>query len=231
MATQYGIAAAVPARTLTAALYNVDTLALVYTADTVVETVASTGVYMLTFGEVAAITGQYRLIMVDSATGIGVATYSLTFTATDSEIIDATEFGDAASQYATEATVAGILAAITPLTTVYTPQLDSESIALISGNAYDGTANAVLSWTASKSVDAETVNFEIRDSQDVVILDQDTTGVTTLASGTAVTVSLSTAATTLLDTTKDVYFFDLSIEFTTDSIWTIATGLVTVTGA
>ena len=230
MATQYGIAAAVPARTLTAALYNVDTLALVYTADTVAETVASTGVYMLTFGEVAAITGQYRLIMVDSATGIGVASYSLTFTATDGEIIDAVEFSDALNA-ASEATVAAILAAITPLTTVYTPQLDSESIALIVGDAYDGTANAVLSWTASKSVDAETVNFEIRDSQDVIILDQDTTGVTTLASGTAVTVSLSTAATTLLDTTKDVYFFDLSIEFTTDSIWTIATGLVTVTGA
>ena len=231
MATQYGIAAAVPARTLTAALYNVDTLALVYTADTVVETVASTGVYMLTFGEVAAITGQYRLIMVDSATGIGVATYSLTFTATEGEIVDAVEFTSIGEGSASAANQAAILAAITPLTTVYTPQLDSESIALISGNAYDGTANAVLSWTASKSVDAETVNFEIRDSQDVVILDQDTTGVTTLASGTAVTVSLSTAATTLLDTTKDVYFFDLSIEFTTDSIWTIATGLVTVTGA
>jgi hypothetical protein len=231
MATQYGIAAAVPARTLTAALYNVDTLALVYTADTVAETVASTGVYMLTFGEVAAITGQYRLIMVDSATGLGVASYSLTFTATEGEIVDAVEFTSIGEGSASAANQAAILAAITPLTTVYTPQLDSESIALIVGDAYDGTANAVLSWTASKSVDAETVNFEIRDSQDVIILDQDTTGVTTLAAGTAVTVSLSTAATTLLDTTKDVYFFDLSIEFTTDSIWTIATGLVTVTGA
>ena len=228
--TQYAIAGAVPNRTLTATLNNLDTLAVEYTADTVVETIANSGVYTLAFGELAVISGTWRMIIVDSATGLGVANWSLTFAGTDLEYVDATEFVGAASGGATEATQAAILAAITPLTTVYTPQLTSESIALISGNAYDGTANAVLSWTASKSVDAETVNFEIRDSKEVVLLDQDSTGVTTLAAGTAVTVSLSSAATALLDSTQDVFFFDLSIEFTTDSVWTIATGLVTVTG-
>jgi hypothetical protein len=223
--TQYAIAGAVPNRTLTATLNNLDTLAVEYTADTVVETIANSGVYTLAFGEAAAISGTWRLIIVDSATALGVANWSLTFAGTDAEYVDAVEFTQASAS-----TLDSILAAITPITTVYTPQLDSESIALISGNAYDGTANSKLYWTASKAVDAETVNFEIRDSQEVVIIDQDSTGVTTVAVGTSVSVSLSSAATALLDSTQDVFFFDLSIEFTTDSVWTIATGLVSVTG-
>jgi hypothetical protein len=222
--TQYAIAGAVPNRTLTATLNNLDTLAVEYTADTVVETIANSGVYTLAFGEAAAISGTWRLIIVDSATALGVANWSLTFAGTDAEYIDAVEFTSSSGA------LADILAAITPITTVYTPQLDSESIALISGNAYDGTANSKLFWTASKAVDAETVNFEIRDSKEVVLLNQDSTGVTAVAVGTSVSVSLSSAATALLDSTQDVFFFDLSIEFTTDSVWTIATGLVSVTG-
>lgn len=228
--TQYAIAGAVPNRTLTATLNNLDTLAVEYTADTVVETIANSGVYTLAFGEAAAISGTWRLIIVDSATALGVANWSLTFAGTDAEYIDAVEFTTTAAGAATETKQDTILAAITPITTVYTPQLDSESIALISGNAYDGTANSKLFWTASKAVDAETVNFEIRDSKEVVLLNQDSTGVTAVAVGTSVSVSLSSAATALLDSTQDVFFFDLSIEFTTDSVWTIATGLVSVTG-
>jgi len=226
--TQYAIAGAVPNRTLTATLNNLDTLAVEYTADTVVETIANSGVYTLAFGEAAAISGTWRLIIVDSATALGVANWSLTFAGTDAEYIDAVEFTTTAVGAATEAKQDTILAAITPITTVYSAQPTSETINLIRGDAYDGTANAVLGWTASKSVDAQTVNFTIRDSKDVVILDQDTTGVTTLASGTAVTVSLSTAATILLDPAVSIFKFDVEIEFTSDSRWTIARGIVCV---
>jgi hypothetical protein len=225
--SQYIQAAAVPSRTLTAILLN-SSLATVATAATVVEYGTDTGLYTVSFAG-DALTGSYRLLLTDSATSIGVAQYEALFTATAEETVAASEYVNA-SGGATESGQAAILAAITPLTTVYTPQLDSESIALISGNAYDGTANGVLTWMASKTVDAEQVNFQIRSGSNVVLLDQDTVGVTTLATGSTVTVSLSSAATALLDSDMDVFYFDLSIEFTTDSVWTIATGLVSVTG-
>ena len=226
--SQYIQAAAVPSRTLTAILLN-SSLATVATAATVVEYGTDTGLYTVSFAG-DALTGSYRLLLTDSATSIGVAQYEALFTATAEETVAASEYVNVAGGDATAAGQTAILAAITPLTTVYTPQLDSESIALISGNAYDGTANGVLTWMASKTVDAEQVNFQIRSGSNVVLLDQDTVGVTTLATGSTVTVSLSSAATALLDSDMDVFYFDLSIEFTTDSVWTIATGLVSVTG-
>ena len=191
MATQYVYAAAVPNRTLTAKLYDLS-LDPQNIAVTTAEDIANTGVYLCTFVEPTAYDGIFRIILTDDATTLGVATWQAVLTGTDAEKVQATEFTYTTPQSGGDATAANqtaIIAAITPLTTVYTAQIDSECIALISGDAYDGTSNNVLTWTASKSVDAETVNFEIRDSQDVVILDQDTTGVTTLASGTAVTVS------------------------------------------
>jgi hypothetical protein len=99
---------------------------------------------------------------------------------------------------------------------------------LIRGDAYDGVANAKLTWTSSKDVTGETVNFTIRDSKDVIILDQSTAGVTASASGTTVEVSLSTAATELLDPAVSVFNFDVEIEFSADSRWTITRGNVCV---
>ena len=90
--TQYAIAGAVPNRTLTATLNNLDTLAVEYTADTVVETIANSGVYTLAFGEAAAISGTWRLIIVDSATALGVACVKAgkaVYRATLAELIDA----------------------------------------------------------------------------------------------------------------------------------------------
>ena len=208
-------------------------LVLQNTAVTTAEDIANTGVYLCTFVEPTAYDGIFRIILTDDATGLGVATWQAVLTGTDAEKVQATEFTYTTPQSggdATEANQTAILAAISPLTTVYTPQINSECIALISGDAYDDVANNVLSWTATKDVDGETVNFQIRDSQGVIILDQDTAGVTTNAASTLVTVSLSSTATALLDTSNTVFYFDLDIEFSADSIWTIATGLVTVTG-
>jgi len=228
MATQYIIAAGAASRTLTAKLYNVSTSALVATATVVAEDVATTGIYRCTFSEVTALDGSYRLVLTDSVAAIAIAVWNGAFTGTDTEVVQAVEFTAGGTGAATEAKQDTILAAITPITTVYSAQPSSEIINIIRGDAYDGVANAVLGWTASKSVDAQTVNFTIRDSKDVVILDQDTTGVTTLAVGTAVTVSLSTAATILLDPAVSIFKFDVEIEFTTDSRWTIARGNVCV---
>jgi hypothetical protein len=228
--TQYAIAGAVPNRTLTATLNNLDTLAVEYTADTVVETIANSGVYTLAFGEAAAISGTWRLIIVDSATALGVANWSLTFAGTDAEYIDAVEFTTTAAGAATETKQDTIIAAITPLTTVYTAQLTESTIALIRGDAYDGISNAKLSWTPTKNIDAATgFNFTIRDSKDVVILDQDTTGVTVTGSGTTIEVELLVAATELLDPAGTIYTFDVEVVFSATSHWTISKGLVSIT--
>lgn len=229
MATQYVIASAVAGRTLTAKLYNVSTSALVATASSVAEDVASTGVYRCTFSEVTALDDTYRLVLTDDgASNIGVAIWQVILTGTDTEIVSAVEFTSGGGD-ASETKQDQILAAITPITTVYSAQLSDESISLIRGDAYDDTANASLSWTVSKNIDAATgVNFTIRDSKDVVILDQDTTGVTTSGSGTTVTVSLSSAATELLDPARSVYHFDAEVVFSATSRWTVAKGIVCV---
>ena len=224
MATQYIMSPAVPNRSLSAKLYS-DAMVEQASASSITETVANSGIYEVVFTEASVISGDFRLVITDILTGYGVASYEAYFIGTDGERINASEYHAAGSA---DEKLTDILAKITPITTVYSAQPSSEIINIIRGDAYDGTANAVLGWTASKSVDAQTVNFTIRDSKDVVILDQDTTGVTTLAVGTAVTVSLSTAATELLDPAVSIFKFDVEIEFTTDSRWTIARGNVCV---
>ena len=220
MATQTVILAAAPNRALTARLYSL-AMVLENTALTTTEVVANTGVYRASFTEPTAYSGSYRVVVIDDLTGLGVATYEAVLTGTDGEEIQATEFVSGSKQDQ-------ILAAITPITTVYSPQPSSETISLVRGDAYDGVANAKLAWTASKDVNGETVNFTIRDSKDVIILDQSTAGVTTSATGTLVEVSLSTAATELLDPAVSVFKFDVEIEFSADSRWTITRGNVCV---
>ena len=224
MATQYVMTPAVPNRSLSAKLY---TTAMVEqaTASSITETVSNSGIYEVVFTEASALSGDFRIVITDILTGYGVASYEAYFIGTDGERINASEYHAIGSA---DAKLNDILAKITPITTVYSPQPSSETISLIRGDAYDGTANAKLAWTASKDVDGETVNFTIRDSKDVIILDQSTAGVTATATGTLVEVSLSTAATELLDPAVSVFKFDVEIEFSADSRWTITKGNVCV---
>jgi hypothetical protein len=229
MANQYIHAPAAPGRAVTAKLWNLP-LTLEYASVAAVEIIPNAGIYLVDIAGGLPLAGEYRLIMQDDLTGYGIATYQVVFEGIDGEQVEAAEFVnvDISGGDATAANQTAILAAITPITTVYNAQPSSETINLVRGDAYDGVANAKLSWTASKSVDAQTVNFTIRDSKDVIILDQDTTGVTTSAAGTLVEVSLSTSATELLDPDVSVFKFDVEIEFSADSRWTITKGNVCV---
>ena len=224
MVTQYVMTPAVPNRSLSAKLY---TTAMVEqaTASSITETVSNSGIYEVAFTEASALSGDFRIVITDIATGYGVASYEAYFLGTDGERINASEYHAAGSA---DQKLTDILAKITPITTVYTPQPSSETISLIRGDAYDGVANAKLAWTASKDVDGQTVNFTIRDSKDTIILDQSTAGVTTSATGTLVEVALTTSATELLDPDVSVFKFDVEIEFSADSRWTITKGNVCV---
>jgi hypothetical protein len=160
--------------------------------------------------------------MIDDVTGYGIAQYNAVFAGTASEVVQAYEYTASGEGAATEAKQDTIIAAITPVLKVYTPQPSSQELTLVRGDAYDGAANAVLTWTASKDVTDETINFTIRGTNDQIIIDQDSTGVTTLAAGTAVTVSLTSAATSLLPLGETK--FDVEVEFSATSRWTIAVG-------
>ena len=229
MATQNVILAAAPNRALTARLYSL-AMVLENTALTTTEVVANAGVYRASFTEPTAYSGSYRVVVIDDLTGLGVATYEAVLTGTDGEEIQATEFVNITGGDATESKQDQIIAAISPITTVYTPQLTSETLDLIMGDAYDGQANQSLAWSVSKDITGETVNFSIRDSADTLILDTTTDGVVTNASGTIAGVSLSSAATELLDFTQNVYYCDVEVEFSSTSRWTVAKGIVNVSG-
>jgi len=215
---------AVPNRSLSAKLYS-DAMVEQASASSITESIANSGIYEVVFTEASALAGDFRIVITDILTGYGVATYEAYFIGTDGERINASEYHAVGSA---DEKLNDILTKITPITTVYTAQPSSETISLIRGDAYDGVANAKLTWTSSKDVTGETVNFTIRDSKDVIILDQSTAGVTASASGTTVEVSLSTAATELLDPAVSVFNFDVEIEFSADSRWTITRGNVCV---
>lgn len=228
MANQYLIAAAAPARAITAKLYDEDVV-LVDTAIDVTETVANTGAYTITFLNTPELSGSYRLIMIDDVTGYGIAQYNAVFAGTASEVVQAYEYTASGSGAATEAKQDTIIAAISPLTTVYTPQLTEDTLTLVRGDAYDGVANNALTWSSSKDISGYTVNFTIRDSQDVIVMDNTTTGVDTSGSvGNTLSVSLSSAATDLLDPLKSIYTFDVEVEFSATSRWTAVKGTLCV---
>jgi hypothetical protein len=227
MANQYLIAAAAPARAITAKLYDEDVV-LVDTAIDVSETVANTGAYTITFTNATELSGSYRLIMIDDVTGYGIAQYNAVFAGTASEVVQAYEYTASGSGAATEAKQDSIIAAISPLTTVYTPQLTEDTLTLVRGDAYDGIANNALTWSSSKTITGP-VNFTIRDSQDVIVMDNTTTGVDTGGSvGNTLSVSLTSAATDLLDPLKSIYTFDVEVEFSATSRWTAVKGTLCV---
>lgn len=226
MANQFVYAGAAPGRAVTARLYSL-TMVLQDTATATVES-TNTGVYLAQFVAPSVFTGRYRLVIIDDLTGLGIANWEVLFAGTDGEYVQAGEFVNVSGGDASAANQTAILAAITPITTVYSPQPSDQILELVRGDAYDGVANAKLAWTATKDVDGRTVNFTIRDSKDAIVLDQTTTGVVTSATGTLVEVSLSTAATELLDPTLSVLKFDVEVIFSADSRWTITKGNVCV---
>ncbi len=226
MANQFVYAGAAPGRVVTARLYSL-TMVLQDTATATVES-TNTGVYLAQFVAPSVFTGRYRLVIIDDLTGLGIANWEVLFAGTDGEYVQAGEFVNVSGGDASAANQTAILAAITPITTVYSPQPSDQILELVRGDAYDGVANAKLAWTATKDVDGRTVNFTIRDSKDAIVLDQTTTGVVTSATGTLVEVSLSTAATELLDPTLSVLKFDVEVIFSADSRWTITKGNVCV---
>jgi len=231
---QYIYAAAAPDRALTAALLS-STNILVGTSSSenevnIVGLTAKSGLHRFVFSSAIA-AGTYRVVIVDNVLSIGVAVYEAKFTGVAEETVQATEFVAAAADLASlEANQLTIISKISPITTVYTAQPQSESINLIRGDAYDGVANAKLAWTATKDVDGETINFTIRDSKDAIVLDQSTAGVITSATGTLVEVALSTEATELLDPAVSIYKFDVEVAFSASSRWTITKGNVCVEG-
>lgn len=223
MATQTITTPATPSRTLSAKLYSTSMVEQA-TASSVSETLADSGVYSVVFTEAAAIVGNYRLLLTDVATGIGVASWEAYFVGTDGEVINATEFHAGGSD---SVKLDNILARITPITTVYTSQPNSDTLNLVRGDAYDGVANAELVFNVSKDVTGETINFTIRDNSDTILIDQTHAGVVGSGAGTVVTVSLSSEATELL-TLGDLRF-DCEVHFSSTSRWTVANGIACIT--
>jgi len=229
---QFVIAAAAPSRALTAVLLNPTTLLVEQTAASVVEhnivgVASGSGIYTITFSTPISL-GSYRLAIIDNLTNYGIAHYDTTFSGTDGETINAAEFVSVEGGDATASNQAAIIAAISPITTVHSPQPTAEVLNIIHGDAYDGVANNKLVWIATKNVDGEDINFTIRDSSDNIVLDQDTEGVVTSAVGSAIAVSLSSEATNLLDPYSSVFKFDVEVEFSASSRWTVTRGTVCV---
>lgn len=224
MATQYIQFVAAPNRALTVKLYDIASNAEFATAASISE-IPNTGVYTATFTG-TVLSSDYRLIAIDDITSYGIATYRASFTATDGEKVQASEFHDADSLFGTVANQELILQKISPITTIYTSQPNSSTLELVRGDNYDDISNNVLLWVVSKDVSAATsVNFTIRDMDDNIIIDQSHAGVTTSASGTSVSVTLLNSATSLLPLGDSK--FDVEILFT-DSHWTVAKGYVCI---
>ena len=103
----------------------------------------------------------------------------------------------------------------------------AESFTLIRGDNYDGVANAALVFTPSKDMTAATeTNFTIRlVSDDSILIDQDTAGVSIVTTATEVTVTLLNSATALLDIGE--HKFDVEVLFTA-SHYTVARGFCTI---
>jgi len=230
MSTQYVTFAAAPARALTVELWDLP-LSLEKADEVPFEVIANSGLYRVAFISNPAYSGEFRILVKDTLTGYGIATYQVVFEGSDGEQVQGAEFvnveidgGDA-----TEAKQDQIIASISPITTVYTPQLTEDTLTLVRGDAYDGVANAPLTWSSSKDISGYPVNFTIRDSQDVIVMDNTTTGVDTSGSvGNTLSVSLSSAATDLLDPLKSIYTFDVEVEFSATSRWTAVKGTLCV---
>jgi hypothetical protein len=228
MSTQYVTFAAAPARALTVELWDL-ALSLESADEVPFEVIANSGLYRVAFISSPAYSGEFRILVKDTLTGYGIATYQVVFEGTDGEQVQGAEFVNISGGDASEAKQDQIIAAISPLTTVYTPQLTEDTLTLVRGDAYDGVANNALTWSSSKVVTGYTVNFTIRDSQDVIVMDNTTTGVDTSGStGNTLSVSLSSAATDLLDPLKSIYTFDVEVEFSATSRWTAVKGTLCV---
>jgi len=228
MATQYVTFAAAPARALTVELWDLP-LTLEKADEVPFEVIANSGLYRVAFIGSPAYSGEFRILVKDTLTGYGIATYQVVFEGTDGEQVQGAEFVNITGGDATQAKQDQIIASISPITTVYTPQLTEDTLTLVRGDAYDGLSNAPLTWSSAKNISGYAVNFSIRDSQDVLIMDSSTAGVDTSGSvGNTLTVSLSSEATDLLDPLKSIYTFDVEVEFSATSRWTAVKGTLCV---
>ena len=220
MATQYVMTPAVPNRSLSAKLY---TTAMVEqaTASSITETVSNSGIYEVVFTEASALSGNFRLVITDTLTGYGVASYEALFVGTDGERINASEYHAADSS---DEKLDQIIAKITPLTTVYTTQPDSSSLSIIRGDNYDGVSWPKLVFDAGKDLSGVTdINFTIRDMGQNLIISTADTGVSAAVQGTTVEVTLLNSSTSLLPVGESL--FDCEVIFT-NSHQTIARGCV-----
>ena len=228
MSTQYVTFAAAPARALTVELWDL-ALSLESADEVPFEVIANSGLYRVAFISNPAYSGEFRILVKDTLTGYCIATYQVVFEGTDGEQFQGAEFVNISGGDATEAKQDQIIASISPITTVYTPQLTEDTLTLVRGDAYDGVSNAPLTWSSSKTVTGYPINFTIRDSQDVIVMDNTTTGVDTSGSaGNTLSVSLTSAATDLLYPLKSIFTFDVEVEFSATSRWTAVKGTLCV---
>ncbi len=221
MATQTVTAAAVPNRTLSAALYS-QAMALVATASSVSEALALSGVYQITFSEAAALSGSYRLVIVDDLTGYGVASYSVTLTGVD-ETVDASEFTQEQSTDQLDEKLDQILTKVTPLTTVFVSQPDSSTLSLIQGDDYDGVSWPKLVFDVGKDLSGVTeVSFTVSTHTEV-LFDHTNAGVSAAVAGQTVEVTILNEASALLPVGEALFELEL---ISTDSHQTVFSGVV-----
>lgn len=195
MTTQYAVAPAETGLTLTAKLFTLadpDTVA--YTADSVTERTNAKGQYVATFGETAAIDGDFTLILFDGSRPAAIA--KRTFAGTDAEVATETKVAaelDPASVSAVQsglATSAQVTALSASTVQVASPNV-SGNLVLTQGDDYDGTANPKASWTVTTDyTDGWSVTLTIRDVYDAVIYT--TAGTVVSATVVAVTIAAPT---------------------------------------
>ena len=129
---------------------------------------------------------------------------------------------------ATAANQVSILAKLVAPAVVYTNPSSPNKLTIIRGDAYtDDHNHGALSWNVQKTLLGSTVRFTIRDKDDTVLLNQDSTGVSTSVSGTTAKVLLTTAATSTL-TVATTHKFDAELYWSATDRFTFARGSLTV---
>lgn len=227
MATQYIQFGYTSGQTLVVKLIALGGGSFLFSSATAIELPASGGIYKAAFSEATALNGTYRAVV--TLSGTGVASYEAKFTGVDTEVIQATEFVDAAGGDATAAKQNEILGKLAASSVVYTNPSSPNKLTLIRGDAYDDAAenNGKLTWATGKTLTGATVRFTIRDASDNILIDQTTAGVSTAVNSQTAEVSLTSAATALL-TVATTNKFDAEAYWAADNRWTFARGQCTV---
>ena len=153
-----------------------------------------------------------------------VADHSGVSGSTAKALVDASATGGDA----TAANQVSILAKLVAPAVVYTNPSSPNKLTIIRGDAYtDDHNHGALSWNVQKTLLGSSVRFTIRDKDDTVLLNQDSTGVSTSVSGTTAKVLLTTAATSVL-TVATTHKFDAELYWSATDRFTFARGSLTV---